>query len=281
LTGLIKLPTCIIFLIFLASPLLAKIILEGADSPELASYIENETEKLEAFFETDAGSIFVFVAENREQFDSATGNILPEWGFAAAIPRMSKIILLSQRKFNPSVVAHELTHILLHKKTKNSYIPRWFDEGVAQLLPGEAMQGSTIRLAFASVSGKLIELPDIDDVNIFHSDKAHLAYAESYIAVKLLYEEVGKESFIRFISDIPKLGFDRAMLSHFGITESGYNKIVLEHIRRHYNIFSIFLDQRVIFLVFLLLLFISYIRVKIRNRRKIREWENEEGPAPY
>ncbi|OQX88791.1 MAG: hypothetical protein B6D65_05375, partial [candidate division Zixibacteria bacterium 4484_93] len=219
MTGLIKLPTCIIFLIFLASPLLAKIILEGADSPELASYIENETEKLEAFFETDAGSIFVFVAENREQFDSATGNILPEWGFAAAIPRMSKIILLSQRKFNPSVVA------------------------------------------FASVSGKLIELPDIDDVNIFHSDKAHLAYAESYIAVKLLYEEVGKESFIRFISDIPKLGFDRAMLSHFGITESGYNKIVLEHIRRHYNIFSIFLDQRVIFLVFLLLLFISYIRV--------------------
>ena len=278
---MIKLPACIISLIILASPIQAKIILEGACSPELVSHIESETKRLEEFFETDAGSIFVFVAENREQFDSATGNTLPEWGFAAAIPRMSKIILLSQEKLNPSVVTHELTHILLHKKTENSCIPRWFDEGVAQLLSCEVVQGSTIRLAFASLSGKLIELPDIDDVNIFHSDKAHLAYAESYIAVKLLYEKVGKERLIRFIADIPKLGFERAMLYHFGITESGYNKILFDHIRRHYNIFSIFLDQRVIFLVFLLLLFISYIRVKIRNRRKIREWENEEGPTHY
>ena len=228
-------------------------------------------------------TIHIVVAYSREEFHRKSRGGIPDWGVGAAIPAKGEIILLlregSESPRSLNLVAHEMGHVFLHRKTGGIYIPRWFDEGFCQWVEGPMEFSKSSRLARAVLFGNTIPLADLDRVNSWNADQAQLAYAESRAAFDYVLELTGGrvDYLIRSIAEHRDFqsGFEAALgmsLSRF------YAEWSIERGRR-FNWSLLFADWRVIFaLITLLFLVLGSIKlIKIR-RRKLAE-EDEETQA--
>ncbi len=105
---------------------------------------------------------------------------LPEWGGGGAIGSDTIVVNIDKKPFlehSPyQVTVHELVHIVIKRHCKNVAVPRWFHEGLAMTLSGEASERENIVVSKALFSGSLMPLGSIDSVNLFGRFRAELAY---------------------------------------------------------------------------------------------------------
>ncbi|MCK5833615.1 hypothetical protein KAH81_08095, partial [bacterium] len=152
-----------------------------------------------------------------------SGNGIPDWGIGAAIPSRDEIILLLDEGAMSGkaleLLAHELAHIFLHKKTGDVVIPRWFDEGFAQWCSGPMKFEQSSRLSRAFIFGNTIPLATLNEVNGWNRESAELAYAESRAAFDMLLERVPESTPIYLFERIKEAGdFEVGFRDAMGIT---------------------------------------------------------------
>jgi hypothetical protein len=99
---------------------------------------------------------------------------VPEWvsGYtdAATSDAGSVVVLLAER--TPSypdggleeVLAHEVTHVLIHRASGGRRVPRWFDEGLAMLAARSWRLRDETELALGVLSGPRVPLWKLDDL---------------------------------------------------------------------------------------------------------------------
>lgn len=224
----------------------------------------------------------VYLVEDLDRFERLVGGRFPEWGAAAALPSRNLIAIKSPDKHRlgkslTELMAHEYVHIVLAHRTNFAPVPRWFNEGLAMFVAMEWGWENNMAMSKAGALGQFISLQEIDQVNTFSGPRAQLAYAQSYLAVKYLYETYGERSLVRFASAIAAGGdVDDALMAAAGATMSEFETEYHVYLTEHYNLVSLFTNTMLFWLLLALLVLIG-VFVKWRQRRKYyKKWEEEE-----
>ncbi len=229
--------------------------------------------------------IVVFLAPDPARFDSLTGGVVPEWAGGVAVPARRWIVLpayASERGLIQSLAAtlrHELAHVLLHRYLGDVPVPRWFDEGYAQIAAGEWDIASAwqVRLAFA-----LRRAPPLDSLDLgFPSEAgpARLAYLLSATAVEYLLHSSGEGGLSAFLRRWRDGGdMERALRATYGLTQGQFEEDWRRFVRRRYG-WAYFLSQAVVFWLFASLLLVAlWLRRRRLYRRRIEGLRASETP---
>jgi hypothetical protein len=225
----------------------------------------------------------IFIASSEKEFNELTNHTIPDWGEAVADTK-NKIIVLKSTRFSKNkqnfeeVVLHELSHIGLAETLKDSKPPRWFDEGLAMYLSKFKMDwDSNITLSQALVSRKIFELEEVDKVMNFKRAKAQLLYAESYSAVSFIAENFGEETLKKIIQEFSQnKNFNEAFINSTGIDFLDFEVKWFQYIKHEYKWYWLLNIEIYIWMIGIFLFLLIYTIVKIRNRKILKRWEEEE-----
>jgi len=224
----------------------------------------------------------VYIVDSQQEFDSLAGGVFPDWGAAAAYPARGLIAIKNPNKFNlghslKELLAHEYTHLVTGHITGMYNAPRWFEEGLSQLVSAEWNWSDNLSMSRAAVFGQFVDLRDIERVNRFDADKAHIAYAQSYLAVKYLFEESGTESVAVFLRSVAEgESHSLALERSTGATYDEFEKDFRLYLNARYNILSLFMDTYWFWLGLAVVLVVgAFLRYR-KRRMYYRRWEEEE-----
>lgn len=224
----------------------------------------------------------IHVVEDLEKFNDLTRGVLPDWGVAAAFPQRKLMAIKSPDVFNINrslgeLLAHEYAHLVLADLTGFHSAPRWFNEGLAMYISMEWSWSDNLTLSRAAVFGQLLTLKEIENVNRFGKGKAHVAYSQSYLAVKYFFDEYGSRAAAIFIDSIAAgNSVSKALSASIGSTYKEYNDDLKRSILKRYNLMSLFMDTMFFWVgLSVIVLIATYLRYK-KKRQYYRKWEEEE-----
>ena len=250
------------------------------------SALEAARTRLQTLLKNDLNfSADVFMVSSNVTFDSLLGGQFPDWGAAAALPALERIVLRSpgtMRVNRPlaELLAHEYSHLALDHRTGLHSAPRWLDEGLAQIVSMQWSWDDNLTLNLASVTGQFIPLDEIDLVNRFGESKARLAYGESYMAVQYFFDNYGVEGVNQFIDQIARgASLDDALMASTGSNYRDFDEEIRVYLRQRFNLIGLVADTMYFWLALAIIVVIGFI-LKMRKRRQYyKKWEEEEKLA--
>ncbi len=198
---------------------------------------------------------------------------LPEWGGGGAIGSDTIVVSIDKKPFlehSPyQVTVHELVHIVINRHCKDVAIPRWFHEGLAMTLSGEASERENIVVSKAIFSGSLMPLGSIDSVNRFGRFRAELAYCQSRQAMLYLIDTYGIEAMAEILDAVNRTdSFWQGFYEVLQLSEKElgiyYRKFILQHHGRYFWL----VDQYLVWVGILFLFLSAYVITVIRIRKK-------------
>jgi hypothetical protein len=227
--------------------------------------------------------ISVFLCPSRQIFKQLTFGNLPKWTEGVADVYHNSMIIKSpiwdrsKHDFAGTLV-HELTHLLFHEAVGQRRIPRWIDEGLAIFYSREKEWASATQISKALLTNSIIPLMDIDRVLTFHQEKAKLAYQESYTAVQYLLAIYDIDA-IHIIIEGIRNGWplDDIFLQATGSSFTEFEKEWRKYIDKKYRWYLLSEIDDYLWFVIIGLFILGIIIFRIRNRRVLKQWENEEA----
>ncbi len=224
----------------------------------------------------------VYIVDDLRYFNYLVGGGFPDWGAAAAIPTRKRMVLKSPAAFNvqkplEELLAHELAHLALAQRIGTYQAPRWLDEGLAMMVSAEWDWADNVALGRASVFGQFLSLSSIERVNRFGETKAHLAYAESYLATTHLFEEYGR-TMVRVMLDSLAQGrtLDVALIAATGANVKEYEAELKIEWHKRFNLTSLFIDMLFFWLALALVVVIAFVMQYKKRKAYYKKWEEDE-----
>lgn len=167
----------------------------------------------------------VYLAHTEEQFQGLQPGAPPKWAEGTAWPASGLVFLKSPRlragTAEPleKVLEHELIHVVLGQAFGPRPVPRWLQEGLAQILAREYSPELTRRIARGTLGNKLLTLDELTAGFPEDPLRAQLAYAQSADLIAFIKNRYGEEALQVLIrelatgSTVP--GAFRASTGHF------------------------------------------------------------------
>ena len=215
-----------------------------------------------------ADTVVIHLAADASAFDSLTGGRAPDWAGGVAMPSLGRIVLPAYPSARGDVSAlattlrHELAHVALVRYV-GAPVPRWFDEGYAQLAAGQWDAGEAwqIRIAFA-----LHRAPPLDSLELSWpttEPRARLAYLLSATAVQYMIDASGEAGLAAFLRMWRRTGdMEPALRGTFGVTAGQFEEDWRGYVQRRFG-WAYILSQAVVFWMF-----VAVLLVLLRWRRR-------------
>ncbi len=229
---------------------------------------------------TERNIINVYIAPTRRNFRNFLRGQLPDWTGAFAAPSENTMFVRSPRwdqdnDFSTTLI-HELFHLLLHQKMGITEIPRWMDEGLAIFYSGDKKWIMSTAMSKALATRSLIPLSQIDNVLKFHSAKAELAYQESYSAVQYILATYDIDAVLNILNGLKSnLSLDDCFKVATGSSFHDFEREWINYIKKRYKWTWISEFDNYIWILIIMLFLLAGILIRLRNRQKLREWQNE------
>lgn len=148
----------------------------------------------------------VWVYQNNDDFHGSLPPGTYEWVGGVAFPDLNQASISVETTADTTLIRdlpHELTHLIFHQLIgPNADVPRWFDEGMAVYNQAYHEPGMNLRFKQALNSHSLLRLNDIADEFPADSEKAYLAYAQSWNLLGYMYNTFGQPKMATLIKDI-------------------------------------------------------------------------------
>jgi hypothetical protein len=231
-------------------------------------------------------STTIVLAPTPRAFSEATGGGAPEWAGGVAIPDLRLIVLPSYPLADvrsadaAATLRHEIAHVALAQRLPQP-IPRWFQEGYAEVAAGswDVESGWTLRVAFM-----LNRAPPLDSLALAWprtAGRARLAYLLSATMVDHLRRRTGDEGFALLLQNWRREGtLDQAVRVTWGMTMGQLEDEWRKDVRRRYGWLSIAANVGIVWFVVMLLGFLALIPRRRRNRERIAAMERENLMLP-
>lgn len=200
----------------------------------------------------------------------------PSWSAAVAQPDRRLIVLAGPalrrtRMRIDETVAHEIAHLALHARLGEiGWVPRWFDEGLAMTLAG--YRRTTDQLALAGRGP--VRLRELADRFPQHPTLARQAYLESEAAVRRLLERGSLGPLLRRSAAGEE--FDEAFLAVYGESLEVFAASVESDVGRRWRWMAALGGGVVLGGFMALLAIVGAVRLRLRDRARLRAWETEE-----
>ena len=224
----------------------------------------------------------IYLVEDMRQFEKLIRGRFPDWGAAAAFSERKLIAIKSPDKFNlgkslEELLAHEYTHLVVSHKTGFHEAPRWFHEGMAMFVSMEWSFSDNLAMNRAAIFGDFLSFRDIENMNRFGEGKAHVAYAQSYLAVKYIYDNYGRKSLAVLLDELSQgKNLSSALLASTGATMPEFENEFHAYLTKRFNIMTLFMDTMFFWLGLAMIVLIATF-LRYRKRRKYyKQWEEEE-----
>ena len=227
-------------------------------------------------------TIHLYLAGDRQEFHKLTGGAVPEWGVGVAIPARNRIVLIAagadrRDQSLRQILAHELSHVVLHRALGGVRPPRWLDEGLAMYISHEWKLGRSVLVARALLFGSLIPLDEISRVNTFAHPQADLAYTESFLAVAFIVDRFGESALQEMIGELARSGdLDLAMGIGLGMTYREFLRQWNDEVVRRFNWISIISDPFILWGLMLALFVVVFFLKRRHTRRTMQRWRTQE-----
>ena len=227
----------------------------------------------------DGIGLTVYLTSSETAFREVTGGRIPHWGIGCAFPAERTIVLRKmpgQHEALLQTARHEISHILLYHLVSGR-IPVWFNEGVAMWVAREWRLRQSAEVFYALFSGGLVPLDEIDEVLGFSSARANLAYTESLLAITYLIQLGGEEAVPRMVALLRKGdSFEQALQGTTGLSSAGFERHWKGYVSRRFSAGALMVTAQALWFYMTILVVAVYFGVRIRNRRRMREWETED-----
>jgi hypothetical protein len=228
------------------------------------------------------------IAVNPEQMQRlAPGRTVPPYASGVAFPADGLVLLTLTapeswvRPDMPKLLAHELSHVALHRALDGHPIPRWFAEGVAIHHSGEHSLARIRTLWAATLQGGLVGLRDLSEHFPEQHGEVDVAYAESADLVGFMLEgQAGPPRFRALCAGLQAgLQFEPAFAAAYQMTlsefEQQWRALLAQRFGRWPSILS---GLTVLWALAALLLVFGYLKVRRKHRRTLERWALEEAP---
>jgi len=152
----------------------------------------------------------IYIMPDQRSFSRLQPGKTPDWADGTAWPDLGLIFLRSPDirggRADPltQVLDHEIAHIILGRAFGKRPVPRWLQEGVAQMVAGEHSLRTIDTISEGVLGDSLLSLQEL--AHRFPSDpqRAHLAYAQSLDFVIFLRQTYGEQSLNHLIAMMSK-----------------------------------------------------------------------------
>jgi len=227
--------------------------------------------------------IHIVLAHTTEHFRDLQPRPSPDWADGTAWPRRGWIFLRSPRLRDGTasplvqVLDHEIVHVLLGRAFSPRPVPRWLQEGMAQLLAKEYTPELTRTLARGALGKNLLGIHEITRGFPRDPARAHLAYAQSADLVAFIRSEYGPEA-------LPTLVREMTQGEHFGPALSIATGEMVDDVdaawrarlgQSHFALTPL-LDEGMWWGLGALLVPLAWLVVRRKNRVRLKRWEREE-----
>jgi len=231
------------------------------------------------------GKITVYLAPDRETYNALQPHrSAPEWSVGAAIPRRNTIIMFSAggafregiRGGAAQTFVHELTHLALHQLAGKRRVPRWLDEGLAQMLAGQWSSGDAYRLTVAVLFDRLIPLEELVRGWPREASRARLAYAQS-LSLAIYLE---REGYLPPLLQAIQEGYrnEQALERAIGLTSlPELEKNWRRYLRRHHT-WLVFLNHGCVWSLIGLLALVAFFVLRRKRREQYERLDDDPGP---
>lgn len=224
----------------------------------------------------------IYIADDPARFKELIGGRFPDWGAAAAFPERKLIAIKSPETFNinrslEELLAHEYAHLVTAHAAGFHTAPRWLEEGLSMYVSMEWSWSDNLAMSKAAVFGQHISLRDIEQVNRFGEGKAHVAYAEAYLAITYLIDNYTDRAIRVLLSETASgSSAEKALYEATGSSYDEFEADFRAHLNNRFNVLSLFMDTIFFWLALAVILIIGAF-LKFRKRREYyRKWEQEE-----
>ena len=225
-------------------------------------------------------SVAFIITPSKEEWQRLTGGA-PLWANGIANPARKVAVLKSPRFSAPygpigNTAVHEYVHLLTQAGAERMELPRWLDEGMAEVLAGQLEFMSHTALGRGVSSGRLHSLWQIQALMSMSEPEAQLAYAESAIAVELLVSKYGWPGVANLISELRQgTPFDEAFARIFQQSPGAFESEYMRYVQEKYRM-SWLTDTEVwVSVLFVVGVFAAGIAAWRRRRRIKQKWEQE------
>lgn len=223
----------------------------------------------------------IIMAEDNEHYLAIIGKHSPilEFSQACYIPRISTILIKNPydlKNFNKlrQIVLHEFIHHFVYHQIKNP--PLWFNEGMAVYFSNDLSyqrEMNFIKNYLMGNSQTLVQMKHRYPENRLEWESF---YAKSALAVKYLAKHKPKR-FFHFWEALQKNPeFSAAFLSSFFFTPTQFSRFFEQYSKQHFRLELLLASSSLIWAIFPLLFIIGILRRKWRDKKTMKNWQNDE-----
>ena len=257
---------------------------DRATAVRLARHAAEAIPRLSAELEVPIGPrMHVVLAHTEEDFKTLQPGKMPDWADGSAWPSLGRIFLKSPRirggtaSTLETVFDHEIVHVLLGRAFYPRPVPRWLQEGMAQLLAKEYTAEKTDALAKGTLGRNLIGLHELSRGFPRDPARAHLAYAQSADLVAYIRSTHGPDALPTLVREMAK-GERFEMAIRLATSQTIDDLDMAWRSRLTSSGFSItpLLDEGLWWGLGALLVPLAWLTVRRRNKTKLEKWRREE-----
>ena len=229
----------------------------------------------------------VYLAANTEDFMRMQpgGNKLSSWVAGVAYGSLNVVILRQAGSRGQPInltqtFKHEMSHIILRGAVGDTRLPRWFVEGLAQWQARQFDLERNLRLAGASMTGRLMSLEELMGLFPSGMTEVQLAYDESFEFINFLVGEFGKRKFRELIRRLGRReAFFEALKATYDLPIEELEEKWLAAIRMDYSWLPLITSGAAVWTAASFIFLLSYLRRRRDKAKRMAEWEEEERLA--
>lgn len=235
-----------------------------------------------------APGLTIRVGRSPEEMRALASDVgaLPAYASGVAFPDRSTIFLTLTAPDTwelvdaATVLAHEMSHVALHRAVNGNELPRWFTEGVAIDHAQERSLERFRTLWEGTVSGALIPLDGLSAHFPTQHHNVNLAYAQSSDFVRFLKRQPhGDLRFSRLLDAIADgTSFPEAILRAYHAPLPTLEREWREQLHLRFGRWPLLLSGLAgLWLILAVLLVVAYVRTRRRHHRTLARWAEEES----
>jgi hypothetical protein len=264
-------------------------VIRGADEDSvIVNYIAGEVRanqtRFEKFFavQLKGALVQIDIPNDEKGFDIITRKMLPEWSAGVAFSGQRRIIINPGNYYEPTryreILLHEMAHIFIGEVCDPERIPLWYNEGIAMYMSNKSVSWQDGILIGNAVTGNhIVDIQEIDSLLHFGESKARIAYLQSFLAVKYLIAQHGKAIVRQILHGVAGgQDFNSGLIQYTGKDIIDFEYEFYQHIKKEYRWMAMLQFSNLFWVLVIILIILSFIAVKLRNRRMLRDWDLTE-----